>query len=98
MQIKITDITPFMRKGWVAMDEDGCWTWFANKPKLSKSNKVWVSGHFEWEEIDLSVFKPVAPADDWTKSLIKIDNTAREKFEKEYQNNIQKTIQELQDV
>lgn len=94
MQIKITDITPFMRKGWVAMDKDKRWWWYNKKPYKWGVRGYWLVKNGEQGIIDWDTFD-IAPADDWTKSLIKIDNTAREKFEEEYQNNIQRTIKEL---
>ena len=54
--INIQDIIPFMKKGWVAMDEDGEWNW-------------WVSTGYV---CCLSHGLDIAPADDWTKSLIKV--------------------------
>lgn len=72
--INIQDIIPLLKKGWVAMDKDCIWTWFEDKPILSKKDKMWNVGDGvgEWCEIDIDVFKPIAPADDWTKSLIKV--------------------------
>lgn len=90
--INIQDIIPFMKDGWVAMDKNKCWYWHRRKP--TKLNSPWNYWDSKGSDFELLMFK-IAPADDWTKSLIKIDNTAREKFEEEYQNNIQRTIQEL---
>ena len=71
MQIKITDITPFMRKGWVAMDEDGEWWWYSEKPVKNKSVLQWLS---DCDNVYYCIDKAfnIAPADDWTKSLIKV--------------------------
>ena len=66
MQINIQDITPFMRKGWVAMDKDGEWYWFEDKP--SKYSNSW-TGVFPFN--NLGAFD-IASADDWTQSLIKV--------------------------
>ena len=30
----ISDIFPFLKKGWVAMDEWGTWLWFSSKPVI----------------------------------------------------------------
>lgn len=70
MQIKITDITPFMRKGWVAMDKDGAWFWFEQKPlKSIYDGDMWVRQNpCDYENI--SEIFDIAPVDDWTKSLI----------------------------
>ena len=71
--IKITDITPFMKKGWVAMDKDGCWCWYEKKPKICKGDKMWNNPNWgDCYEIDFYIFKDIAPADDWTQSLIKV--------------------------
>ena len=92
--IKITDITPFMKDGWVAMNGDKRWCWHKEKPVAYKKHDM----NFWYDKgyiVHLDCFNIAPAADDWTHSLIKIDNRTREKFEKEYQNNIQRTIQEL---
>lgn len=71
--INIQDIIPFMKPGWVAMDEDSHWYWYEKKPKImDKTNGVWDATSNIWLELDFSAFKTIAPADDWTKSLIKV--------------------------
>lgn len=72
--INIKDIIPFMRNGWVAMDKDGEWWWYNIKPHIKD---------YQWENlydknslvgwIDKNCFD-IAPAEDWTKSLIKVEN------------------------
>ncbi|MEE0060471.1 MAG: hypothetical protein UE295_06565 [Acutalibacteraceae bacterium] len=70
--IDIKDIIPFMRDGWVAMDKDKEWWWYSEKPFIC--GEQW---HTEVDSstgtgmIDNSVFD-IPPADDWTKSLIKV--------------------------
>lgn len=64
--INIQDIIPFLKKGWVAMDKDKEWYWFEGKP--SKYSNSW-TGVFPFS--NLNAFD-IAPADDWTKSLIKV--------------------------
>lgn len=70
--INIQDIIPFMKKGWVAMDKDGEWYWFEEKPIKSECDgNIWVRKNpcnFEC----VSRLFDIAPADDWTKSLIKV--------------------------
>lgn len=69
--INIQDIIPFMKKGWVAMDKNGEWVWFENE--IEREDDIWVkkeAGNGKWHE--LSVTFDIAPADDWTKSLIKV--------------------------
>lgn len=70
MQIKITDIIPFMKKGWAAMDENGEWFWYETKPHTESS----IRGGY-WQSnacYNISDMFGIAPADDWTKSLIKV--------------------------
>ena len=70
--INIQDIIPFMKEGWVAMDKNGSWWWFPMKPSIYK--REWLfSGETEEDGVCLSSVFDIAPADDWTKSLIKVD-------------------------
>ena len=68
--INIQDIIPFMKDGWVAMDKNGSWVWFEQKPICRPVlYDIW--------RIDDGLICPlhcfdIAPADDWTKSLIRI--------------------------
>lgn len=78
--IKIEQLTPFMKKGWVAMDKDGSWWWFGTKPEP-------IIGHYKhglledcWystNNSNISYCFDIAPADDWTKSLIQIKGVKR---------------------
>lgn len=70
--INIQDIIPFMKDGWVAMDENGNWWWFSSRPRLSKRYMVWVSTGRRYIKLNTFEMKDIAPADDWTKSLIKV--------------------------
>ena len=67
----VRDIAPKMRKGWVAMDEDGIWNWFDNEPTAFKDE--WIYG---WDidnyHITLTNIFDIAPVDDWTQSLRKV--------------------------
>ena len=67
--IKITDITPFMRKGWVAMDKYGLYVWYDKKPVISKRRGAFMVTGFTACPLDAF---DIVPADDWTKSLIKV--------------------------
>lgn len=67
--INIQDIIPFMKKGWVAMDEDGDWNWWERKPRMKYDSYWWVQTGYV---CCLSDCIDIAPADDWTKSLIKV--------------------------
>lgn len=70
-QIKIEELIPFMNEGWVACDKDGKWSWYSAKPKLEIHFEIWDFYGVKYEEIS-NVFN-IAPAEDWTKSLIKIE-------------------------
>ena len=67
--IKIEQLIPFMRKGWVAMDRDGEWWWYEIKPEINNNLSQW-RGTGIPDEIQNAF--DIAPADDWTKSLIKV--------------------------
>ncbi len=68
--INIQDIIPFMKKGWVAMDSDCRWGWYDNKPAICKELLQWLpDDNGELYEM-LNIPFDIAPADDWTKSLI----------------------------
>lgn len=70
--INIQDIIPFLKKGWVAMDADGEWWWFPIEPyMISDKWELWGEDNYR-EVIHISVMFNIAPADDWTKSLIKV--------------------------
>ena len=68
-QIKIEELIPFMKKGWVACDEDGTWLWYFEKPKLEIWMGCWNYHGSYYEEIS-NAFN-IIPAKDWTKSLKK---------------------------
>ena len=64
--IKIDDLIPLLKEGWVAMDKNKEWYWFEDKP--IKNIAKW---HGQFCE-NLSMFN-IASAEDWTQSLIKIE-------------------------
>lgn len=72
-QIKIEELIPFMKKGWVACDKDGYWSYFRQKPVLGFD--MWYPQRKfgqEWNTIVLGLYFNIKPAKDWTKSLIKV--------------------------
>jgi hypothetical protein len=71
--INIQDIIPFMKKGWVAMERLDEWYWFDKKPWCNEECGVWeANAQSDWHGFcELNAFD-IAPADDWTKSLIKV--------------------------
>ena len=72
MHINIQDIIPFMKKGWVAMDKNGKWWWFPFEPYMKSYEWLFSGGNGYEQAIPISVLFDIAPADDWTKSLIKV--------------------------
>ena len=71
-QIDIKELIPFMRDGWVACDKDGAWLW-SNKEMLIEDGVGWSNDDVKIVLSDsfTSAFN-IAPAKDWTKSLIRI--------------------------
>jgi len=70
--INIQDIIPFMKDGWVAMDKNGEWWWFPFEPYMTSYEWLLRGGDGYEEAIPISDMFDIAPADDWTKSLIKV--------------------------
>lgn len=78
--INIQDIIPFMKKGWVAMDSNGIWLWYDRKPTKDSLDRMgWIENEkSDWHGFsELEAFD-IAPADDWTKSLICIKDENNE--------------------
>lgn len=68
--INIEDIIPFLKKGFVAMDEDGEWSWFSEEPEFG----VDFFCMFNYcDNVRLSDAFDIAPAEDWEKSLRKVE-------------------------
>ena len=72
-QIDINELIPCLKDGWVAMDEDKRWFWYAQKPNLLKINGIWKTISSSTCELTIEAID-IVPALDWTESLIKIDN------------------------
>ena len=73
--IKIEDLIPLLKEGWVAMDSNGIWLWYDRKPiKDSLDGMRWLLNEkSDWHGFsELEAFD-IAPAEDWTQSLIKIE-------------------------
>ena len=68
--INIQDVIPFMKKGWVAMDRNGDWYWYEKEPYINQYH--WESKGACESFKDFGCLKDVAPANDWTNSLIKV--------------------------
>ena len=69
--INIEDLIPLLRKGWVAMDEDGEWHWFSEEPESCVSGYIFSPFTFSYS-VCLSDAFDIAPANDWKKSLRKV--------------------------
>ena len=69
-QITIEELIPYMKKGWVACDKDGTWWWYSTKPEIEIYFETWDFGK---NSVKISNTFNIAPAKDWTKSLIKIE-------------------------
>lgn len=70
--IKITDITPLLKSGYVAMDKNGDWCWYQNEPFLATDGNYWGTvGHVEAFK-DFDCLQDIEPAEDWKQSLIKV--------------------------
>lgn len=69
-QIDIQELIPYLKDGWVAMDKNGYWVWFSDKPFIEDRDNWLVSdGMFE----PLTAFN-IKPVENWEKSLIKVEN------------------------
>ena len=70
-QINIEELIPLLKGGYVAMDKDGDWYWFSDTPEMEDKMGYWFDclGRYK----NLSEMFNIAPAKDWTKSLIKIE-------------------------
>ena len=76
-QITIYDLTPLLKKGWVAMDRDGTWAWFSTKPYKSGDMWIWAK---DWGYRSLTRAFNIAPFDgDWGKSLIRVGGKTKKK-------------------
>lgn len=73
-QITIYDLLPLLKKGWVAMDDNGRWWWYIEKPKPLKAYKMWQNQpNNDYTCISTIEKKDIAPFDgDWKDSLIKV--------------------------
>lgn len=76
-QITIYDLLPLLKSdGWVAMDKDGQWVFFTEKPRLSEAFFMWnrATDNCGIYHLQKWVFN-IAPFDgDWKDSLIKVEH------------------------
>lgn len=62
--IDITVLLPLLKKGWVAMDKNGAWCWYEEKPQIHRY--PWNNNSFY---ILLSCFN-IKPVENWETSLM----------------------------
>ena len=67
--IKIEQLLPLLKKGFVAMDKDGCWFWHYTRPARDLQIEEW--GSNESIVVCLSDSFDIEPTKDWTKSLMR---------------------------
>ena len=65
--IDIKVLLPLLKKGWVAMDKNGDWYWFKNKPYTDSQEMCWRLNSIEICQIRVCNLKP---ADNWEDSLM----------------------------
>lgn len=68
--IDIEVILPFLKKGYVAMDKNGLWSWYKDEPSLNRRENRWSPTSTVWSDIKLFNLKSVT---DWEFSLKKCD-------------------------
>ena len=64
-QIDIKVLLPLLKKGWVAMDKNGSWHWYKEKPYIEKYYYSWNSGS---PVCFIGGFN-IKPAENWEESL-----------------------------
>lgn len=66
--IKIEQLLPLLKNGWVAMDKNKDWWWYETKP--SQKNCDWLN--YEYADCcELSSCLNIEPVENWTKSLMR---------------------------
>ena len=80
--IKIEQLLPALKKGWVAMDSNGWWFWFNRKPSINEEYGQWQSKNAQYVDLDLLFLKDIAPVEDWKKSLIRVTGDNDKELEK----------------
>ena len=65
-QIDIKVLFPLLKKGWVAMDKNGDWYWFKEKPYIEKYYYSWNTG----SPVSFIGGFNIKPAENWEESLM----------------------------
>ena len=63
--IDIEVLLPLLKKGWVAMDKNGSWHWYKEKPYIEKYYYSWNSG----SPVSFIGGFNIKPAENWEESL-----------------------------
>ena len=73
-QIKIDDLIPFMKKGWICCDISGRWRWYRKKPELFETPIIdgWVNDEFGIVDFLGRMFDILPFDGDWKKSLRRV--------------------------
>lgn len=71
-KIKITDLMPMLKRGFVAMDANGNWCWYPKKPMIHKSMACWMPAVASDGRLLSAMFNIAKSKTDWTQSLQKV--------------------------
>ena len=71
--ITIDELIPLLKKGWVAMDEDGVWGWYSTRPHTEGSirERFWL-GNKDRGSSMFFCFKIKRFKGDWKESLRRV--------------------------
>ena len=71
-QITIYELLPLLKRGWVAMDSEGTWWWYEEKPNIGDCG--WCSTTYSYCVIDMDgCFLNISPfKGDWKESLRRV--------------------------
>lgn len=67
-KIYIEDLIPLLKRGWVAMNKDGCWWWYEDKPYIDDKDDFWTNTNHICGLFCLNI----ESVNDWTQSLREI--------------------------
>lgn len=75
-RIKIQDLLPLMKPGFVAMDSNGVWVWYKLKPRVGRFCPEWLPAAIAEEGCVMVLCGlDIAPFEgDWEDSLMKCGN------------------------
>lgn len=67
--MKIQELLPHLKKGWVAMEEDGQWYWYKCKPRCARKAGYWYNKSQFW--VCFNEVLKIEFDGDWKDSLMK---------------------------